>query len=202
MPVILTFWGKEENREAVHSCMKRHGFKLNSSMKGNLFIELLLFRSVSLWEFTLVLFFWCSNVMEQKSGTVQLLMNLTMVYWSTENVLLIGNPIKVSWDRRGFAGSSSEIPAVALTQEQVTLFTVQKNAVQTYLTQGKICKQIRVTPLFWIPCLFCLCFCSFCQSGYSQNKAASVENVGGSVVSSLTRYNKINGKKNCHLVVY
>ncbi|XP_043080880.1 helicase-like transcription factor [Puntigrus tetrazona] len=34
MPVILTFWGKEENREAVHNQMRRHGFKLGAELKG------------------------------------------------------------------------------------------------------------------------------------------------------------------------
>ncbi|XP_037402325.1 helicase-like transcription factor isoform X1 [Pygocentrus nattereri] len=63
MPVELTFWGKEENREAVHSQMKRHGYKLGSSAKGS------------------------SSV--------------------------------ASWERRGFAGSSSEIPPIALTEKQL-----------------------------------------------------------------------------------
>ncbi|KAL7832447.1 hypothetical protein AOLI_G00299950 [Acnodon oligacanthus] len=63
MPVDLTFWGKEENREAVHSQMKRHGYKLSSPAKGS------------------------SSV--------------------------------ASWERRGFAGSSSEIPPVALTEKQL-----------------------------------------------------------------------------------
>uniref|UniRef100_A0AAR2L862 Helicase-like transcription factor n=1 Tax=Pygocentrus nattereri TaxID=42514 RepID=A0AAR2L862_PYGNA len=39
MPVELTFWGKEENREAVHSQMKRHGYKLGSSAKGELILS-------------------------------------------------------------------------------------------------------------------------------------------------------------------
>ncbi|KAL6471721.1 hypothetical protein MHYP_G00203710 [Metynnis hypsauchen] len=64
MPVELTFWGKEENREAVHSQMKRHGYKFSSSAKGS------------------------SSV--------------------------------ASWERHGFAGSSSEIPLIALTEKQVT----------------------------------------------------------------------------------
>ncbi|XP_058603407.1 helicase-like transcription factor isoform X2 [Onychostoma macrolepis] len=34
MPVNLTFWGKEENREAVHNQMRRHGFKLGTGFKG------------------------------------------------------------------------------------------------------------------------------------------------------------------------
>ncbi|XP_036421333.1 helicase-like transcription factor isoform X2 [Colossoma macropomum] len=63
MPVDLTFWGKEENREAVHSQMKRHGYKLGSSAKGNSSIA--------------------------------------------------------SWERRGFAGSSSEISLIALTEKQL-----------------------------------------------------------------------------------
>ncbi|XDV27276.1 hypothetical protein PO909_030836, partial [Leuciscus waleckii] len=34
MPVILTFWGKEEKREAVHNLMIRYGFRLGSDLKG------------------------------------------------------------------------------------------------------------------------------------------------------------------------
>uniref|UniRef100_A0A671SZG5 Helicase-like transcription factor n=1 Tax=Sinocyclocheilus anshuiensis TaxID=1608454 RepID=A0A671SZG5_9TELE len=34
MPVNLTFWGKEENREAVHNQMRCHGFKLGTKFKG------------------------------------------------------------------------------------------------------------------------------------------------------------------------
>ncbi|XP_050983555.1 helicase-like transcription factor [Labeo rohita] len=34
MPVNLTFWGKEENREAVHNQMRRHGFRLGTEIKG------------------------------------------------------------------------------------------------------------------------------------------------------------------------
>lgn len=34
MPVILTFWGKEENREAVHNQMTRYGFRLGTVFKG------------------------------------------------------------------------------------------------------------------------------------------------------------------------
>lgn len=34
MPVNLTFWGKEENREAVHNQIRRHGFKLGTDFKG------------------------------------------------------------------------------------------------------------------------------------------------------------------------
>ncbi|KAK2901000.1 hypothetical protein Q8A67_009115 [Cirrhinus molitorella] len=34
MPVNLTFWGKEENREAVHNQMRRHGFRLGTEFKG------------------------------------------------------------------------------------------------------------------------------------------------------------------------
>ncbi|KAI4872692.1 hypothetical protein NFI96_032483 [Prochilodus magdalenae] len=63
MPVSLTFWGKEENRETVQSQMKRHGFRLNSSANGS------------------------SSV--------------------------------VNWERRGYAGSSSEISPIPLTQEQL-----------------------------------------------------------------------------------
>ncbi len=36
MPVNLTFWGKEENREAVHNQMRRRGFKLDTEFKGSL----------------------------------------------------------------------------------------------------------------------------------------------------------------------
>lgn len=36
MPVNLTFWGKEENREAVHNRIRRHGFKLGTEFKGSL----------------------------------------------------------------------------------------------------------------------------------------------------------------------
>ncbi|XP_072547300.1 helicase-like transcription factor [Salminus brasiliensis] len=63
MPVNLTFWAKEENREAIHSQMKRHGYKLGSSVKGS--------------------------------------------------------SSAPSRDRYGFAGSSSEICSVPLTQEQL-----------------------------------------------------------------------------------
>ncbi|XP_042574187.1 helicase-like transcription factor [Cyprinus carpio] len=34
MPVNLTFWSKEENRDAVHNQMRRHGFKLGTEFKG------------------------------------------------------------------------------------------------------------------------------------------------------------------------
>ncbi|XP_016341651.1 helicase-like transcription factor isoform X2 [Sinocyclocheilus anshuiensis] len=34
MPVNLTFWGKEENRDAVHNQIRRHGFKLGTEFKG------------------------------------------------------------------------------------------------------------------------------------------------------------------------
>uniref|UniRef100_A0A8C2HZ71 Helicase-like transcription factor n=1 Tax=Cyprinus carpio TaxID=7962 RepID=A0A8C2HZ71_CYPCA len=34
MPVNLTFWGKEENREAVHNQMRCHGFRLGTEFKG------------------------------------------------------------------------------------------------------------------------------------------------------------------------
>ncbi|XP_056091436.1 helicase-like transcription factor [Rhinichthys klamathensis goyatoka] len=34
MPVNLTFWGKEEKREAVHNQMRRYGFRLGSDLKG------------------------------------------------------------------------------------------------------------------------------------------------------------------------
>ncbi|KAG1969627.1 helicase-like transcription factor [Pimephales promelas] len=34
MPVNLTFWGKEEQREAVHNQMRRYGFRLGSDLKG------------------------------------------------------------------------------------------------------------------------------------------------------------------------
>lgn len=34
MPVYLTFWGKEENREAVHNQMRRHGYRLGTDLKG------------------------------------------------------------------------------------------------------------------------------------------------------------------------
>ncbi|KAK9979436.1 hypothetical protein ABG768_012867 [Culter alburnus] len=34
MPVILTFWGKEENREAVNNQMTRYGFRLGTDLKG------------------------------------------------------------------------------------------------------------------------------------------------------------------------
>lgn len=37
MPVILTFWGKEENREAVHNQMTRCGFRLGTDLKGFFF---------------------------------------------------------------------------------------------------------------------------------------------------------------------
>uniref|UniRef100_A0A673MR74 Helicase-like transcription factor n=1 Tax=Sinocyclocheilus rhinocerous TaxID=307959 RepID=A0A673MR74_9TELE len=36
MPVNLTFWGKEENRDAVHNQIRRHGFKLGTEFKGSL----------------------------------------------------------------------------------------------------------------------------------------------------------------------
>uniref|UniRef100_A0A8C1G738 Helicase-like transcription factor n=1 Tax=Cyprinus carpio TaxID=7962 RepID=A0A8C1G738_CYPCA len=36
MPVNLTFWSKEENRDAVHNQMRRHGFKLGTEFKGSL----------------------------------------------------------------------------------------------------------------------------------------------------------------------
>uniref|UniRef100_A0A8C1YGX8 Helicase-like transcription factor n=1 Tax=Cyprinus carpio TaxID=7962 RepID=A0A8C1YGX8_CYPCA len=36
MPVNLTFWGKEENREAVHNQMRCHGFRLGTEFKGSL----------------------------------------------------------------------------------------------------------------------------------------------------------------------
>lgn len=34
MPVMLSFWGKEENKNAVIESMARHGFKLNSKPTG------------------------------------------------------------------------------------------------------------------------------------------------------------------------
>ncbi|XP_042629431.1 helicase-like transcription factor isoform X2 [Cyprinus carpio] len=34
MPVNLTFWGREENREAVHNQMRCHGFRLGTEFKG------------------------------------------------------------------------------------------------------------------------------------------------------------------------
>ncbi|XP_051556684.1 helicase-like transcription factor [Myxocyprinus asiaticus] len=34
MPVNLTFWGNEENREAVHNHMRCHGFRLGTDFKG------------------------------------------------------------------------------------------------------------------------------------------------------------------------
>uniref|UniRef100_A0A8C1YJB3 Helicase-like transcription factor n=1 Tax=Cyprinus carpio TaxID=7962 RepID=A0A8C1YJB3_CYPCA len=34
MPVNLTFWSKEENRDAVNNQMRRHGFKLGTEFKG------------------------------------------------------------------------------------------------------------------------------------------------------------------------
>ncbi|XP_056599172.1 helicase-like transcription factor isoform X3 [Triplophysa dalaica] len=34
MPVNLSFLGKEENREAVHNHMRRHGFRLGTDLKG------------------------------------------------------------------------------------------------------------------------------------------------------------------------
>ncbi|XP_052404180.1 helicase-like transcription factor [Carassius gibelio] len=34
MAVNLTFWGKEENRDAVHNQMRHHGFKLGTEFKG------------------------------------------------------------------------------------------------------------------------------------------------------------------------
>ncbi|XP_048018521.1 LOW QUALITY PROTEIN: helicase-like transcription factor [Megalobrama amblycephala] len=34
MPVILTFWGKEENRQAVNNQMTRYGFRLGTDLKG------------------------------------------------------------------------------------------------------------------------------------------------------------------------
>uniref|UniRef100_A0A8C1SM49 Helicase-like transcription factor n=1 Tax=Cyprinus carpio TaxID=7962 RepID=A0A8C1SM49_CYPCA len=36
MPVNLTFWSKEENRDAVNNQMRRHGFKLGTEFKGSL----------------------------------------------------------------------------------------------------------------------------------------------------------------------
>uniref|UniRef100_A0A663MA19 Helicase like transcription factor n=1 Tax=Athene cunicularia TaxID=194338 RepID=A0A663MA19_ATHCN len=37
MPVQMSFWGREENREAVLDQLKRHGFKLSPPLKGNRF---------------------------------------------------------------------------------------------------------------------------------------------------------------------
>lgn len=34
MPLHMTFWGKEENREMVLDQLKKHGFKLGSTLKG------------------------------------------------------------------------------------------------------------------------------------------------------------------------
>uniref|UniRef100_A0A8C1RPY4 Helicase-like transcription factor n=1 Tax=Cyprinus carpio TaxID=7962 RepID=A0A8C1RPY4_CYPCA len=40
MPVNLTFWGREENREAVHNQMRCHGFRLGTEFKGSLILVL------------------------------------------------------------------------------------------------------------------------------------------------------------------
>lgn len=34
MPVQMSFWGREENKEAVLDQLKRHGFKLAPPLKG------------------------------------------------------------------------------------------------------------------------------------------------------------------------
>lgn len=34
MPVQMSFWGKEENKEAVLDRLKRHGFKLAPPLQG------------------------------------------------------------------------------------------------------------------------------------------------------------------------
>lgn len=36
MPVQMSFWGREENKEAVLDQLKRHGFKLAPPLKGKL----------------------------------------------------------------------------------------------------------------------------------------------------------------------
>uniref|UniRef100_A0A672VBK5 Helicase like transcription factor n=1 Tax=Strigops habroptila TaxID=2489341 RepID=A0A672VBK5_STRHB len=40
MPVQMSFWGREENKEAVLDQLKRHGFKLAPPLKGNEFDKL------------------------------------------------------------------------------------------------------------------------------------------------------------------
>jgi len=34
MPVQMSFWGREENKEAVLDQLKKHGFKLAPPLKG------------------------------------------------------------------------------------------------------------------------------------------------------------------------
>lgn len=34
MPVQMSFWGREENKETVLDHLKRHGFKLAPPLKG------------------------------------------------------------------------------------------------------------------------------------------------------------------------